>query len=668
MSSDALLHASPTQALALSIAHQEDALALFEEGGPKRRRTGTSIPKKGKRWGMMEDKPFKPLPYVDLPVGLDDNEIDQFLREQRLEDLHKKIQVSQLEDVEPDLRPPSPPPLYDKAGMRLNSREIRIKKAMLAEYNRLIRYMIKTIDGYTPPPDWKPQRLVKKVLLPLEKYPTAPFMGIIIGARGVNHKRLQETTGCKIFIRGKDVGDKYQSDEELVMPQHVHIEGDTEEQIEAAEKLIAPLLNPESPEFEYARTHGMQQLATVNGFTINKQELRCSVCMALGHLAFDCPEAQDMNYKMANVVCAICGDRGHVAKDCKQAMEQHQRENIDWKEEAEKKHTLDAAYRKMMSELGENIDGNAPPERRPETVPLMPKQPPDLAPAPLRPGLGLLRPSNPLPERPAAGPLGVLPAVPPEESTALAPRPQGLVVPPPSTTVTNSAPMTVPPRPWRPASWQAHAPLQPRLRPNVPFKMPPPSPATGSFGSRPPWAAAPRIAAPGNNSSQSFATSSRHDVDGSILCPHALVALVGTVLSQMSHETGARISLDAVHPEPGGQRVLIQGSQEAQERAKMHFRAWLSVQTGSQGPGPPDFLPEGFPPDGFPLGMSFPPDGFPPSGVPPPINSPPNGFPPGMAPPPFLNGHQPAQVGETLEDVFAPPGMPMGFGVSWDEL
>jgi hypothetical protein len=126
--------------------------------------------------------------------------------------------------------------------------------------------------------------------------------------------------------------------------------------------------------------------------------------------------------------------------------------------------------------------------------------------------------------------------------------------------------------------------------------------------------------------------------------------------------------LDAVHPEPGGQRVLIQGSQEAQERAKMHFRAWLSVQTGSQGPGPPDFLPEGFPPDGFPLGMSFPPDGFPPSGVPPPINSPPHGFPPGMAPPPFLNGHQPAQVGETLEDVFAPPGMPMGFGVSWDEL
>merc|ERR1719162_2797322 len=129
---------------------------------------------------------------------------------------------------------------------------------------------MKTIDGYVPPPDWKPQRLVKKVLIPVEKYPTAPFMGVIIGARGVNHKRLQEVSGCRIFIRGREVGDKFQMDEELAMPMHVHIEGDTEEQILVAESLVRPLLNPESPEFEYARTHGMNQLATVNGFSVKK--------------------------------------------------------------------------------------------------------------------------------------------------------------------------------------------------------------------------------------------------------------------------------------------------------------------------------------------------------------------------------------------------------------
>ncbi|CAJ1437955.1 unnamed protein product, partial [Effrenium voratum] len=155
-------------------------------------------------------------------------EIDQFLREQRLEDLHRKIQAHELEDVDPDIRPPSPPPVYDKGGNRLNTRDVRIRKAMTAEYNRLIRYMIKHVDGYLPPVDWKPSKLMKKIIIPIEKFPQAPFMGVIIGPRGVNHKRLQDTTGCKIFIRGRDIGDKWQTDEEAAMPQHVHIEGETE--------------------------------------------------------------------------------------------------------------------------------------------------------------------------------------------------------------------------------------------------------------------------------------------------------------------------------------------------------------------------------------------------------------------------------------------------------
>jgi len=288
---------------------------------------------------------------VDLPMGLTEKEIDQFLREQRLEDLHRKIQAHELEDMDPDIRAPSPPPVYDKAGNRLNTRDMRIRKAMTAEYNRLIRYMIKHVDGYLPPVDWKPAKLLKKIIIPIEKFPQAPFMGVIIGPRGVNHKRLQETTGCKIFIRGRDIGDKWQSDEEAAMPQHVHIEGDTEEQILSAERLIEPLLNPESPEFEYARTHGMQQLAMVNGFTLNKAEQRCGICGALGHLGFECPETNNQNYKMANVTCTICGDKGHVASDCKKAAEAHKRDNVDWKAMAEKKAQMDKDYGDMMGDL-----------------------------------------------------------------------------------------------------------------------------------------------------------------------------------------------------------------------------------------------------------------------------------------------------------------------------
>mmetsp|Transcript_133875 Transcript_133875/g.346714 ORF Transcript_133875/g.346714 Transcript_133875/m.346714 type:complete len:673 (-) Transcript_133875:215-2233(-) len=340
-------------AIVLAGVRHEETLQTFEEG-PKRksRWSECKVAKRGKRWGQPDDKPYKPLCYVDLPMGLNEKEIDQFLREQRLEDLHRKIQAHELEDHDPDIRPPSPPPVYDKAGNRLNTRDIRIRKAMTAEYNRLIRYMIKHVEGYLPPVDWKPAKLLKKIIIPIEKFPQAPFMGVIIGPRGVNHKRLQDTTGCKIFIRGRDIGDKWQSDEEAAMPQHVHIEGETEEQILAAERLIEPLLNPESPEFEYARTHGMQQLAMVNGFTLNKAEQRCGICGALGHLGFECPETNNQNYKMANVVCTICGDKGHVASDCKKAAEANKRDNVDWKQQAEAKAQMDKDFGDMMNEMG----------------------------------------------------------------------------------------------------------------------------------------------------------------------------------------------------------------------------------------------------------------------------------------------------------------------------
>jgi hypothetical protein len=169
---------------------------------------------------------------------------------------------------------------------------------------------------------------------------------------------LQETTGCKIFIRGRDIGDKWQSDEEAAMPQHVHIEGETEDQILTAERLIEPLLNPESPEFEYARTHGMQQLAMVHGYSLNKAEQRCGICGALGHLGYECPETNVQNYKMANVTCTICGDKGHVAADCKKQAEINRTQNVDWKEMAEKKQEMDRNFSDMMKDV--NVMGGAP--------------------------------------------------------------------------------------------------------------------------------------------------------------------------------------------------------------------------------------------------------------------------------------------------------------------
>mmetsp|Transcript_140837 Transcript_140837/g.351091 ORF Transcript_140837/g.351091 Transcript_140837/m.351091 type:complete len:755 (+) Transcript_140837:65-2329(+) len=688
---DSLVPADATQAIVLADAQHERALAVLEDGGKRKAKwAGQSVPKKGKRWGLLEDKPFKPLPYVDLPVGLSEAEVDQFLREQRLEDLHRKIQLHQLEDVDPDIRAPSPPPIYDRAGNRLNTREIRVRKAMMAEYNRLIRYMIKTIEGYEPPPDWRPQRLIKKVIIPYERYPTAPFMGVIIGARGVNHKRLQETTGCRIFIRGRDIGDKFQTDEELQMPQHVHIEGDTEEQILAAEALITPLLNPESPEFEYARTHGMQQLATVNGFTLKKTEQRCGICGALGHLGFECPETEGMKYKMANVVCTICGDKGHVASDCKVTMEKNQKENVDWKAEAEKKRSMDAEYNKMMSELGlgggakeaETSLGTASPSGalspssslaqllKPQVVrPMAPVAgttcPPraDLPASRPRPGLGFPPSGAWSAGAAAAGRLLALPAPtvgggPPSgaplapvtfvragETTPVTSRPALAPAAPPAATIPSPRVMVAAPRapvastPLRrpPVAATSVAPMRfpamPALRPRIvaaPAPMPAPLPVP-----LPPQP--PVVPCVPNGLPPSTFPSPGPGVDDSIMCPPGLVAKLEDelwVLGQMSQDTGAQINLSTVST-PAGRRFLISGAPEAKERARLHIRAWMDVNMHSLGHAP-DF--GSLPSAGFPPGMGPPPDGFPPGMGPPPGGfplgmPPPAGFPPGMPPP-----------------------------------
>jgi hypothetical protein len=75
-----------------------------------------------------------------------------------------KVRNGVLEEVDADIRPPSPPPVYDRNGARVNTRQVRIKKAMTEELNRLVRYMQKNLPGYVPPADWRPQKLAKKLV------------------------------------------------------------------------------------------------------------------------------------------------------------------------------------------------------------------------------------------------------------------------------------------------------------------------------------------------------------------------------------------------------------------------------------------------------------------------------------------------------------------------
>ena len=53
-------------------------------------------------------------------------------------------------------------------------------------------------------------RKISCLLSPARRYPNINFLSLIVGARGLNHKRMQEETGCRIVIRGRDIDDKWQ--------------------------------------------------------------------------------------------------------------------------------------------------------------------------------------------------------------------------------------------------------------------------------------------------------------------------------------------------------------------------------------------------------------------------------------------------------------------------
>ncbi|ORM39491.1 Branchpoint-bridging protein [Babesia sp. Xinjiang] len=303
-------------------------------------------------WGPEDDRPYLPPPYVDLPPGLTPSQMDQFLREQRHDDLVKKIAAGELEFGDPDIRPPSPPPVYDRNGSRVNTRDVRAKNAMNAEYNRLVEYLLKQLPGFVASADYKPLKKIRKIIIPLDKYPEYNFMGLVIGPRGCNHKRLEAESGAQISLRGRGTIKEgkqrdHQTDEDAAMPMHVHISADKEECVEKAVQLIAPLLDPFHPKHEEFKRRGLEQLALVNGVALGISDAgRCSVCGGMGHRAYECPDAPGLRtVKHADVRCAICGFMGHLTSDCKLAGSTG---TTAATQEAVK---LDQEYNRMMTEL-----------------------------------------------------------------------------------------------------------------------------------------------------------------------------------------------------------------------------------------------------------------------------------------------------------------------------
>nr|XP_043636313.1 KH domain-containing protein At2g38610-like isoform X2 [Erigeron canadensis] len=122
---------------------------------------------------------------------------------------------------------------------------------------------------------------VKRIMrleIPVDSYPNFNFVGRLLGPRGNSLKRIEATTGCRVFIRGKgsikdpDKEEKLRGRpgyEHLNEPLHILIEADlpatvVDLRLRQAQEIIEELLKPVDETEDYIKRQQLRELAMLN--------------------------------------------------------------------------------------------------------------------------------------------------------------------------------------------------------------------------------------------------------------------------------------------------------------------------------------------------------------------------------------------------------------------
>ncbi|KAF8719728.1 hypothetical protein HU200_024481 [Digitaria exilis] len=124
--------------------------------------------------------------------------------------------------------------------------------------------------------------VVKKVVridIPVDKYPNYNFVGRLLGPRGNSLKRVEATTQCRVYIRGRgSVKDSIKEDklrdkpgyEHLNDPLHVLVEAEfsadiVDARLNQAVAILEDLLKPVDESMDYYKKQQLRELAILNG-------------------------------------------------------------------------------------------------------------------------------------------------------------------------------------------------------------------------------------------------------------------------------------------------------------------------------------------------------------------------------------------------------------------
>ena len=281
------------------------------------------------RWGPEYEKTFTPMTISRIPDNIDVDTFEILIRRNRLEDVNRRLQCGDWEDVDPDLRSSSPEPIYDpKSGHRLNTREVRNRENYLKEKNSLIEELILIDKSYRPPSDYRPPKKTRKIYINEYDNEKHKLVALILGPHGVTQKELEKKSGCRISVRGKGSNwtnnsmDRTYHDENEAL--HVYLVADTEDQIRKGLTMIEPILDPISEEHYKHKQMQKNAIAVMYGY---QTDTACENC-GDRHRTWACP-LNFGNFTKADVKCAICGDKSHPTVDCPE------RKNLEEKNESE---------------------------------------------------------------------------------------------------------------------------------------------------------------------------------------------------------------------------------------------------------------------------------------------------------------------------------------------
>ncbi|KAK6169038.1 hypothetical protein SNE40_020166 [Patella caerulea] len=314
--------------------------------------------KRKSRWNTdNDDKTSIPGMPAALPCNLSTEQQRQYIVHLQIEEISRKLRTGDLGiPPNPEARSPSPEPIYNNEGKRLNTREYRTRKKLEEERHRLVTEAVDLNKEYKPPADYKPLivRVNDKVMIPQDEHPDINFVGLLIGPRGNTLKCLEKETGAKIIIRGKGSvkegkigrkdGQPLPGEDE---PLHAYVTANNPENVKKAVEKIKTIIKQgiDVPEGQNdLRRQQLRELALLNG-TLREND-------GLAKLK-QLQAAQ--NIITNTILCSLCGGTGHIAQDCKQkrpgdtfrGMTQLPVTSLADKAK------MDSEYMSLMAELGE---------------------------------------------------------------------------------------------------------------------------------------------------------------------------------------------------------------------------------------------------------------------------------------------------------------------------